>query len=45
MDDPRRTASGRVADAVCTPVDVRFDKNLIYLVFHKEVQVLKFMTL
>ncbi len=27
------------------PVDVRFDKNIIYLVFHKEVQVLKFMTL
>ena len=27
------------------PVDVRFDKNQIFLVFHKEVQVLKFMTL
>ena len=27
------------------PVDVKFDKNQIYLVFHKEVQVLKFMTL
>ena len=27
------------------PVDVRFDQNSIYLVFHKEVQVLKFMTL
>ena len=27
------------------PVDVKFDKNKIYLVFHKEVQVLKFMTL
>lgn len=27
------------------PVDVKFDRNKIYLVFHKEVQVLKFLTL
>jgi hypothetical protein len=27
------------------PLSVSFDKNIIYLVFHKEVQVLRFMTL